>query len=157
MLGLLWFLQRRLGRRAAQRRDAEAITVVGRQGLGGKAQMVVVQTDDARYVLGVTEHGVNLLDRIDSDRRTARAESVFRAEDRRDDRGAGSFDEIIARASQTGETSATSETTDAHADAVAASAPQLRRHLHRRPDPLRGSILSPVTWRQTAEFIRRAR
>ncbi|WP_262381153.1 flagellar biosynthetic protein FliO [Microbacterium sp. 1S1] len=40
------------------------MTVLGRQGIGPKAQLVVVQTDDARYVLGVTEHGVSVVDRL---------------------------------------------------------------------------------------------
>ncbi|PJI37276.1 flagellar biosynthetic protein FliO, partial [Methylobacterium radiotolerans] len=33
----------------------------------------------------------------------------------------------------------------------------LRRRVRHRNDPLRGSILSPDTWRQTAEALRRAR
>jgi len=145
VLGLLWFLQRRLGRKTARRRDADAITVVGRRGLGGKAQMVIVQTDDARYVLGVSEHGVSLLDRIAAEHRTAAP--VFRAEERADAGTRASFDDIIAQASLA----------DPESDAAPAATPQLRRHVHRRPDPLRGSILSPATWRQTAEFIRRPR
>jgi flagellar biosynthetic protein FliP len=40
------------------------MTVLGRQSLGAKAQLVIVQTDDARYVLGVTEHGVSVVDRL---------------------------------------------------------------------------------------------
>ena len=61
---MLWYLQRRLSRRPADRRTAKPITVLGRQSLGSKAQLVVVQTDDARYVLGVTEHGVSVVDRL---------------------------------------------------------------------------------------------
>lgn len=152
MLGLLWFLQRRIGRRTARRRDVDAITVVGRRGLGGKAHMVIVQTDDARYVLGVTEQGVNLLDRIDAEHRTAAP--VFRAEQRMDAGPRDSFDDVIARATDAAKADAE---TDAETDAAPAPAPQLRRHVHRRPDPLHGSILSPATWRQTAEFLRRTR
>lgn len=147
MLGLLWFLQRRVARTAARRRDGEAITVLGRQGVGPKAQIVVVQTDDARYVLGVTEHGVNVVDKL-----------PVRAADREDPPGpawsaatseaasdAAEFDRILAAAALT----------ETPAAAPAPPAPQLRvRH---RNDPLRGSILSPETWRQTAEAIRRTR
>ena len=64
VLGVLWYLHRRLARRTAGRRAEKTITVLGRQALGAKAQLVVVQTDDARYVLGVTEHGVSVIDRF---------------------------------------------------------------------------------------------
>src|SRR5690606_37133135 len=52
VLGALWFLQRRVARTQARRRDSEAITVLGRQWVGPKAQVVMIQTEDARYVLG---------------------------------------------------------------------------------------------------------
>ncbi|MDL9977864.1 flagellar biosynthetic protein FliO [Microbacterium candidum] len=47
---------------AGPRPRAEKITVVARSGLGGKAQLVVAEFDGIRYVLGVTEHGVNVVD-----------------------------------------------------------------------------------------------
>ncbi|WP_233486689.1 FliO/MopB family protein [Zhihengliuella sp. ISTPL4] len=143
MLGLLWFLQRRVSKTQARRRDAEAITVLGRQGIGPKAQLVVVQTDDARYVLGVTEHGVSVVDRL----------PVRPAVDEQDHTGDtaaattddAEFDRILAAAALTS------------TPAVSAAPPELRRRVRHRNDPLRGSILSPDTWRQTAEALRRAR
>ncbi|MDQ4213210.1 flagellar biosynthetic protein FliO [Microbacterium sp. ASV81] len=45
-----------------ERRQAERITVVARTGLGGKAQLVVAEFDGIRYVLGVTEQGVSVVD-----------------------------------------------------------------------------------------------
>jgi flagellar protein FliO/FliZ len=88
VLGLLWWLSRRLqdgqeaggsplaglvpkrlGRlqallpaRSAPRGPQERITVVARSGLGGKAQLVVAEFGGIRYVLGVTEHGVSVVD-----------------------------------------------------------------------------------------------
>lgn len=44
------------------RRPAERITVVARSSLGGRAQLVVAEFDGIRYVLGVSEHGVNVVD-----------------------------------------------------------------------------------------------
>lgn len=41
---------------------AEKITVVARSGIGGKAQLVVAEFGGIRYVLGVTEHGINVVD-----------------------------------------------------------------------------------------------
>ncbi|AZS39664.1 hypothetical protein CVS54_00977 [Microbacterium oxydans] len=148
VLGVLWFLQRRVARTQARRRDSEAITVLGRQGVGPKAQIVVIQTEDARYVLGVTEHGVNVVDRLpvkrtDTSEETPRpAWSPATTEAASD---AAEFDRILAAAALT-------ESTDIPPES---SAPQ--RRVRHRNDPLRGSILSPETWRQTAEAIRRTR
>ena len=148
VLGVLWFLQRRVARTQARRRDSEAITVLGRQGVGPKAQIVVIQTEDARYVLGVTEHGVNVVDRLPvrqadaSDEEPRAAWSSPTSEAAAD---AAEFDRILAAAALT-------ESTDG---SPVAPAPQ--RRVRHRNDPLRGSILSPETWRQTAEAIRRTR
>lgn len=146
MLGLLWFLQRRFARKTTRRRDAEAITVLSRQNLGAKAQLVVVQTADARYVLGVTEHGVNVVDKLaaeapTTDETDAASISVHPAPEHSQDEASASataFDSILAGASTT-------------------PAPELRRRVRHRNDPLRGSIISPETWRQTAEAFRRSR
>nr|WP_268234288.1 flagellar biosynthetic protein FliO [Microbacterium aerolatum] len=147
VLGLLWFLQRRFARKTTRRRDAEAITVLGRQNLGAKAQLVVVQTADARYVLGVTEHGVNVVDKLaaeapTTDETDTAGVSVNSApqhpQDEAPSPSATAFDSILAGASTT-------------------PVPQLRRRVRHRNDPLRGSIISPETWRQTAEALRRSR
>ncbi|MEV7618593.1 flagellar biosynthetic protein FliO [Microbacterium sp. NPDC089321] len=148
MLGLLWYLQRRVGKKMQQRREGVEITVVARRALGGKAQLVIVETDDARYVLGVTEHGVNLIERAAADHVTRPVVHLGESSARAEQGASGdSFDQLLATER-------------------ASAQPSLRRH--RRPaagdphrpsssDPLSGSILSPQTWRQTAEFLRRAR
>ena len=160
MLGLLWYVQRRVGKRMTQRRDEAEVTVVSRRSLGAKAQLVIVETDDRRYVLGVTEHGVNLLDSLPAGHVThpvlhstpASAAEIVPA---------GS-DAVARDADAAGQTTPSSrgefERLLAAEAAASASQPSLRRHRRtRRPDPLRGSILSPETWRQTAEFLRRTR
>ena len=177
MLGLLWFLQRRVAKTQARKRDAEPITVLGRQGIGPKAQLVVVQTDDARYVLGVTEHGVSVVDRL-----PVRAEAPSSAPGtgpvpRDAAADAAEFDRILAAAALTdtrGTTGApalagtsgtsplagTPALTGTPASAIPGASTDgtaLRRRVRHRNDPLRGSILSPDTWRQTAEALRRAR
>ncbi|MDQ1217874.1 flagellar biosynthetic protein FliO [Microbacterium arborescens] len=79
MLAIVWVLQRRFSRGSTggartgrargtrpTRSDAVAdITVVAKRGIGPKAQVAVVEIDGARYVLGITEGGVSMLDRID--------------------------------------------------------------------------------------------
>ncbi|WP_460772465.1 FliO/MopB family protein [Microbacterium sp. GXF7504] len=133
VLGVMWYLQRRLSRRAPRTRAKAPITVLGRQGVGAKAQIVIVEADGVRYVLGVTEHGITVLDRGDGATPTAASEPA-RTE------APASFEQILASTSQGFD--------ETHV-------PRLRER--RRHDPLRGSILSPQTWRDASEAIRRAR
>lgn len=48
--------------RAAAKARPEKITVIARSGLAGKAQLVVAEFGGIRYVLGVTEQGVSVVD-----------------------------------------------------------------------------------------------
>lgn len=143
--------------------------MLGRQALGSKAQLVVVETADARYVLGVTEHGVNLIERMPADH--VRRPVVHSAEEDRRAPAASParlspFDQLLAEEAVSSSEVATARPSSIEASGGESTAaePTLRRHRQRRsadapsrPDPLRGSILSPETWRQTAEFMRRAR
>lgn len=61
VLGLMWLLQRRLGKGTGRRRADRALTIVSRQSLGQKASVVVVDAAGQRFLLGVTEHAVNVL------------------------------------------------------------------------------------------------
>lgn len=156
MLGLLWYVQRRVGKRMQKRRDGAEITVVARQALGAKAQLVVVETDDARYVLGVTEHGVNLIERTAPGHVTRPVVHVGESAPS----APPSVSNVPGAASVP---SAAADAGDSAFDQLlaaerASEQPPLRRH--RRPsrqDPLAGSILSAQTWRQTAQFVRRPR
>ncbi|MBT2476603.1 flagellar biosynthetic protein FliO [Microbacterium sp. ISL-103] len=47
---------------ATPRARPEKITVVARSGIGGKAQLVVAEFGGIRYVLGVTEQGISVVD-----------------------------------------------------------------------------------------------
>ncbi len=161
MLGLLWYVQRRVGKRMTQRRDEAEVTVVSRRSLGAKAQLVIVETDDRRYVLGVTEHGVNLLDSLPAGHVTHPVLHSTPASAAPEIVPAGS-DAVARDADAAGQAAPSSrgefERLLAAEAAASADQPSLRRHRRtRRADPLRGSILSPETWRQTAEFLRRTR
>jgi flagellar protein FliO/FliZ len=61
VFGLLWFLARRMRRGGGAARRTATVRVLGKAGVGGKAQVVVVETEGRRMVLGVTEHGVSVL------------------------------------------------------------------------------------------------
>ncbi|MFB7250961.1 FliO/MopB family protein [Microbacterium sp. NPDC056234] len=146
VLGLLWFLHRRISRSTNRTREPQAITVLGRQGVGAKAQVVIVRTEDARYVLGVTEHGVSVIDKLTPDAAAPTADE---------------FDRLLASAladdARGRRTDAVTTASDLPVAEDAAAPPATRLRVRHRNDPLNGSILSPSTWRQTAEALRRVR
>lgn len=62
VLGLIWYLRKRISKNGMRsRRKAAVVTVLGKQGVGAKASVVVVDAEGQRFVLGVTEHSVNVL------------------------------------------------------------------------------------------------
>jgi len=61
VVGLLWVLQRRMQKGTRRGPKASLVSVVGRQGLGQKASVVVVDVEGRRFVLGVTEQSVTVL------------------------------------------------------------------------------------------------
>ena len=60
IIGLLWYVQRRSAK-WARGKVRRPITVVGKQSLGGKARVVIVEADGSRFVLGVTDSSVVVL------------------------------------------------------------------------------------------------
>jgi flagellar protein FliO/FliZ len=65
VLGLIWYVQRRISRGGKARRD-KPIAIVGRQGVGSKASVAVVDVDGKRFLLGVTDHAVTVLHTSDA-------------------------------------------------------------------------------------------
>lgn len=69
VLGLIWFVQRKVARGSARNGSAggrraprHAIQVLGTHRLAQKASISLVEVDGQRLVLGVTEHGIALLE-----------------------------------------------------------------------------------------------
>lgn len=60
VFGLMWLVQHRL-RAGNPGLRAKVLSVVARQSVGPKASVVLVDTDGKRFLLGVTEHGINVL------------------------------------------------------------------------------------------------
>ena len=143
IVALLWFVQRRVtkGRTSARGRRGNAVTVVGRQGIGQKASVVVVDVDGSRFVLGVTERQVSVLHSGDrpQDADVTPLKPVREVEAR-----TGTTD----AAASTG-TTRTTTTTRQDADFLTA---QGRASLF--DEALKGSILSPATWRQASSAVR---
>lgn len=137
VLGLLWVMQRRLTRGARASHTPNLVTVVGRQGVGQKASVVVVDIDGKRFVLGVTEQSVNVLHGGDVPAPSAAA-AVFA----RSLAEAGVAEAVVAEAG-------VAETAPVHL---------VRPRRDRGPAiGMGGSILSAETWRQTAAALRQKR
>jgi flagellar protein FliO/FliZ len=138
VLGLLWWLQRRLIRGHASTGPEAPIRVLSRQVISPKASVVVLETGGQRFLLGVTESTVNVLHTSEAPEEEA-PDAAF----------------------------ATSLDSASHHDAQpAGKGPDgglPRRRDTRRGGPaqgasmLSGSILSPDTWRQSAAFLLRGR
>lgn len=60
VLGVMWFVARRVGRRPAASRGV-ALDVVGRRSLGRRSGVAVVDVEGRRLVLGVSDTGVRLV------------------------------------------------------------------------------------------------
>ena len=173
VLGLIWLLQRRLGKGTGRRRADAALSVVSRQSVGQRASVVVVDAGGRRFLLGVTEHAVNVLHTGDIPEEAAEAQLT---EPRRGGAGAA-FAQILAGASSAAPVAApdnalSSALTSARPGAPAGT-PELplsrRSSMHRdshtpgrgaQPGthvPLHGSILSGSTWKQAAAALRSGR
>jgi len=124
VLGLLWFAARKMqGTGAVRRQRANAMTVVSRQGLGGKAGLALVDVEGRRLLLGVSEHGVSLLTEIEVVAVEVAAEDAVRVE----------IDPEVLH---------TLSTPAARKPAV----PKPR-------NPLEGSVLDATTWRQAVVAV----
>jgi len=145
IVSLLWFVQRRVtkGRSSARRRRGNAVTVVGRQGIGPKASVVVVDVDGNRFVLGVTERQVSVLHTAD---RPQDADVTPITRVREVQAATGTTDAV-----PTSTISSTSTTSSTRQDADFLTA-QGRASLF--DEALKGSILSPATWRQASSAVR---
>ena len=107
---------------------------------------MVVEVEGTRYVLGVTEQGVSVVDRIRSPRRIEAGTS-----NRSDSDVVDGFERLLAAAADASPPAAETD--------VEPVGPlrRDRRAATRPADPRHGSILSPDTWRQTARALRRVR
>ena len=72
VFGIIWYAQRKIGK-GLRAKQGKTITVVGRQGVGAKASVAVIDVDGKRFLLGVTEHSVNILHTSDTPEAPAEA------------------------------------------------------------------------------------
>ncbi|MGO4121311.1 flagellar biosynthetic protein FliO [Arthrobacter sp. YAF16] len=181
VLGLIWLLQRRLGKGTGRRRADAALSVVSRQSVGQRASVVVVDAGGQRFLLGVTDHAVNVLHTGDI---PAEAAEALDPEPRRAG-AAGAFAQILASAGAGAGAAASAAPVNGAGTAdqvgsLAAGEPgapdrplsrrnSIRREPHPRTapgrgtapaashPPLHGSILAGSTWKQAAAALRSGR
>ncbi|MFO7689984.1 MAG: flagellar biosynthetic protein FliO [Cryobacterium sp.] len=142
VLALLWYLQRRISRVTRGTQTPNLVTVVGRQAVGAKSSVVVVDVDGQRLTLGVTDQSVTILHATNTAGvAPPAAPAAPAATDESDATGAAEFARLL------GLVSVTEAAVPASAPAaVAAPAPRFA-----------GSILSPSTWQQAATTLRQGR
>ncbi|QQD77558.1 flagellar biosynthetic protein FliO [Curtobacterium sp. YC1] len=165
VLALMWVLHRASRKRFAGKpsgRRAASVEVVGRQSIGGKASVVVVDVEGERLVLGVSEQGVNLLTSGQAPAPELTIVTGPVALPVRPAPSADAFGRELAQQTdattglQTGSTDATGATS---AVAPLPMRPRNRRQQRVVPSApqLQGSILSVDTWRQAAAALRNRR
>lgn len=163
VLGLLWYLQRRIGRTGRAQKITNPISIVGKRAVGQKAAVVVVDLDGQRFLLGVTDRAVTVLHTAE---RPLPSEAEF----------ARSMTEAMASPAASSPAPAAAPTLVPSivgptrvgpalvGPALVGPAPvgpapvgaALAASALAAASPLGGSILSPAIWRQTAAVIRRA-
>ncbi|MEO6530361.1 MAG: flagellar biosynthetic protein FliO [Specibacter sp.] len=132
---LLWMAQKRFSRGGRQSGQA-VVEVVGRRAVGQKASVVVVESAGQRFLLGVTEHSINVLHTSDApmpDPEADLADVAFVADP--------AFEEVLKAAGEPA----------LRRDGAA------RRLRHPGPDasPLHGTIFARSTWTQAGAAVRK--
>jgi flagellar protein FliO/FliZ len=159
IVALLWYVQRRLTKgkgKGGRARRGNAVTVVGRQGVGSKASVVVVDVDGTRFVLGVTERAVNVLhsgDRpVDLEAEVTQLNPVRKT-----------FAKAIRNTENQNQNPNQNQNHDQGRTQDASSGEQPRQDAEYLTaqqrasvfdEALKGSILSPATWRQASSAVR---
>lgn len=171
-----WITKGRPGSAARNRR----IQIVARQGLGAKAGIAIVDAEGRRYLLGVTEHTVTVLDTLgpaeSGETALVAAQPVsvarFEQELRTVTIATGDVPVLVhgrpdplhpgGPITQTlAITRATTTISPAEPEELYTTRRALREAEQHRvtsaAGPLGGSVLSPTTWRQTIEAVKRLR
>jgi flagellar protein FliO/FliZ len=156
VLAAIWYAHRRLTRSGRMApRAAKAVNVVTKQSIGAKASVVVMDVDGQRFLLGVTEQSVTVLNTS----ATPGAEPVQEIATVPKPAQAPVIPAAPAVASRpSGGAAFARVLSDLQAEPADVAQPSPVAYL---PEPhsgaLDGSILSAATWKRTAAALRRAR
>jgi flagellar protein FliO/FliZ len=166
VIGAIWFVQKRLGRAAKVKSKSKPIAMIARQTVGVKASVAVVEFGAKRFLLGVTEHGISVLDSTEIEPVEIEAVEIEAVEIEET--------ETVAQPSRVSLTASGQHFADALSlvdggpPVPATAARELRpgsdsgvesAYLRSRPakSPIAGSILSASTWRQAFAALRAGR
>jgi flagellar protein FliO/FliZ len=146
VVGLLWFLQRRITKGTRSTHATKIVNVVTRQSLAQKASVVVIDVEGKRFLLGVTEHSVTVLDATEL--------PVLDT--------AAAFESALCESALAQPALAHSTTSPRARTTVATPIPfphrfDPRTGLPRKSGALDGSILSIATWKRAAVALRSSR
>ena len=156
VFGLLWYAGRRLsGTGTVRRSRAAAVSVVGRQSLGGKTGVALVEVGGRRLLLGVSEHGVNLLTEVDMpepETAPARTERVELDPELLESVLPDTLPELLPTGVAARAASAAGPRVTPTLSPL--STPAARKPAVPKPrNPLEGSILDAATWRQAVVAV----
>ena len=159
VLGLMWFMGRRLsGSAAVKRQRTTSVAVLAKQSLGQKAGVALVEVAGRRLLLGVSEHGVTMLTEIEVLPEPVVTERVERVEldpsllELELNPPAGSTYPSAPRTYRS--PGSTLAIPDDASSLVPLSTPAARMPAVPKPrNPLEGSILDAATWRQAVVAV----
>ncbi|MGN6608566.1 MAG: FliO/MopB family protein, partial [Jatrophihabitans sp.] len=152
VLGLMWVIARKAGKRTGAGKSTRVVEVLGRQQLTRSASVAVVRILDQALIVGITDGQVNLVGETELDR----VQAVLAA-------GGTPGKKTKLRTTRVPiELGRSTAPAAAPAAVAVADRPDGRPTVNRRtPDPaagkggaLAGSALSPATWKQTVEALR---
>lgn len=158
VFGIMWLLQRRL-RAGNPGLRARVLSVVARQNVGPKASVVVVDTDGRRFLLGVTEHGINVLHSTEAPApvpvsRPAAGTSHDLAPGAEPD---PTHDAVADDGEEAAPGDSGVPSTRAAARQASFAAELRRETAHQATGQATGSVLEPATWRAAAQALRSGR
>lgn len=142
VLGLLWWFNRRMqSSTTLRRRRREELVVLGKQQLGGKSGVALIEASGRRLVIGYGEHGVSLLHDAGETPEQGEPESTD---------GSDLDRELFTMTSEGGPAQQSAAPAKARMSASVPARSTLARtaDARRLRTPLEGSILAPGTWRQ---------
>ncbi|MFF5791542.1 FliO/MopB family protein [Paeniglutamicibacter sp. NPDC012692] len=154
VLGLLFYLRKRLLPRFGSP-NASQVTIVERHGIGPKSTVVLLDVQGRRYLLGVGESSINVLDSFEAPEPPIAVPATGDVADASAARRSQSF--ALSLQKVTGAPAAGAGLPDAVDPAAIDDAARHALPGGKASGPLAGSVLSPDTWRQAWTALKTGR
>ena len=154
VLGLLFYLRKRLLHRFGSP-TASQVTIVERHAVGPKSTVVLLDVQGRRYLLGVGESSINVLDSFEAPEPPAAVPAAGAFEDASAAGRSQSF--ALSLRTATGVPTVGAGLPDAGDPVAVGGEVRHARPAGTAPGPLAGSVLSPETWRQAWAALKTGR